>query len=112
MGPGAGRAPYVIVVYMDTAAAFTPDPGRAYAPAPGIVATDLGDELILLDPARGEMFSLNATGRCIWGALGGGLDAAVRALVDAFDITAEQAAADARALVEDLVAAGLLVPTA
>lgn len=97
---------------MDTPSSAFSDFADAYAPAPGIVVTDLGDELILLDPTRGEMFSLNATGRCVWGALGGGLDAAVRALVDAFDIAAEQAAADARALVEDLVGAGLLVPTA
>lgn|SRR5690554_3115259 len=95
---------------MDTPSASAPHHGRAYAPAPGVVVTDLGDELILLDPARGEMFALNATGRCIWGALDRGLEAAVRALVTAFEITAEQAAADARALVDDLLRAGLLVP--
>ena len=97
---------------MDSHSDSSPNPGVAYTLAPGIVVTDLGDELVLLDPARGEMFALNATGRCVWGALDGGLDAAVRALVDAFDITAEQAAADARALIDDLVSAGLLVPSA
>lgn len=81
-----------------------------YTPAPGIVATDLGDELILLDPARGEMFSLNATGRCVWLALERGVEAAVDALVDGYDVTRDQAGAEARALVDALLEAGLFVP--
>ncbi|HEX7120063.1 MAG TPA: PqqD family protein [Longimicrobiales bacterium] len=86
-----------------------PDFTPAYAPASGVVATDLGDELILLDPGSGEMFSLNATGRCIWQALDGGVAAAAAAVVEAFDVAPERAEADVRALVDDLLGAGLLV---
>lgn len=82
-----------------------------YAPAPGVVATDLGDEVILLAPASGEMFSLNATGRCVWFALERGLDAAVDALVERYDVSRERAGEEAAALLDALLAAGLVVPT-
>jgi hypothetical protein len=41
----------------------------SYRANPAVVETDLPEELILLDPATREMFSLNATGRIVWRAL-------------------------------------------
>jgi hypothetical protein len=73
-----------------------------------VIATDLGDELVVLDPARGEMFSLNETGRCIWQAIERGDEEPVAALVAAFAVDVEEARADVEALTSALVAAGLL----
>lgn len=81
---------------------------RGFMPAPEVVVTDLGDDLVLLNSRSGEMFALNEAGRCIWYALGGGQAAAAAALIDAFDVTPERARADVRALVNELVEAGLV----
>ena len=78
-------------------------------PAAGVIATDLGDELVVLDPVRGEMFSLNETGRCIWQAIESGDKEPVAALVTAFEVDVETARADVEALTSALLAAGLLV---
>ncbi len=80
-----------------------------FTPAPGVIATDLGDELILLDPDRGEMFSLNGSGRSVWQALKCGADP-VEALTGTFEVEEEVARAEANALILALVAAGLLLP--
>lgn len=82
--------------------------GRGFVPTSDVVVTDLDDDLVLLDPKSGEMFALNESGRCVWHALDQGLDAAAAALVDAFDVPPERAHADVRALVAELVAAGLV----
>jgi hypothetical protein len=65
----------------------------------GIIETDLGTELILLDPGTQQMFSLNPTGRLIWSLLGSApLDAIEQA----------RARADALTLLEQLTVAGLV----
>ena len=38
---------------------------RTYTLKPGVIETDLEDELVLLDPKTQGMFSLNATGRVV-----------------------------------------------
>lgn len=92
-----------------------PQPGPAgttarYARVAGIIETDLGTELILLDPATQEMFSLNAAGRTIWRLLDEEPVAViVDRMVDAFDVSRETASADARALLRRLVEAKLAV---
>lgn len=74
-----------------------------------VIATPLPDELILLDPATGAMHSLNATGRLVWERLGSATpDAIAASLAAAFDVTAAQAAADVRALLDGLAQAGLV----
>ena len=82
-----------------------------FAAKPGIIATDLETELVLLDPESQEMFRLNQSGRAVWLNLGtrdvAGL---VSALVDTFAVTPEQAERDVQALINELVAAGLIVP--
>jgi hypothetical protein len=81
---------------------------RRYEPAPGIIETDLGSELILLDPGTQEMFSLNVTGRAVWrGLIRSGIAGADQELA-AFDAPSAVAEADARVLLDALVAAGLV----
>jgi hypothetical protein len=80
-----------------------------YRPNPAVVETDLGDELILLDPATRQMFSLNATGRVVWRALAeGGRDAAVEQVTATFEIEAAAARADVDALLARLAESGLV----
>ena len=82
-----------------------------YRQNPAVVETDLGEELILIDPATREMFSLNATGRIVWRALAGedgGRERAVAGVVSAFDVDADRAGTDVDALLAGLVAAGLV----
>lgn len=42
---------------------------QPYRPSHEIIVTDLGDELVLLDPSSGTMFGLNECGRRVWLAL-------------------------------------------
>lgn len=85
-------------------------PARSYRRRPGVIETDLGDELILLDPATQEMFSLNAVGRCIWRGLDEApLATVVECVLARFEVERAAAEADARALLERLLAAGLVL---
>jgi len=86
-----------------------PHQPRRYRHKPGLVETDLGDELVLLDPATRQMFSLNPTGRLLWRDLPeAGLDGAVSQITAGFEVEPDQARADALELVRELVAVGLL----
>jgi hypothetical protein len=76
---------------------------HVYAAAPHVIETDLGHELILLDPATQEMFSLNETGRRLWRALPAPETELVRAVVDAYDVSPDDAADDVRRLVAELL---------
>lgn len=80
-----------------------------YTPKPDLIETDLGSELILLDPETQEMFSLNPTGRVAWKHLGSHtLSGVVDRVVAAFEVERPTADADVRALVERLLEAGLV----
>ena len=85
-------------------------PTTILARRPDVIATDLADELILLDPGTGEMFSLNATGRAIWQALDGRTAVAdVSAAIErVFDAGHERVDADVRELLAALLEAGLV----
>ncbi len=76
-----------------------------------VIATDLETELVLLDPATREMFSLNPAGRLVWQELArctiGELADRVTAV---FDVDRPRARADVRQVVADLAAVGLIVP--
>ena len=69
------------------------------------------DEVVLLDMAGEEYFGLNAVGACVMRSVNDGadVDAAVAAVVAAFDAPEDQIRADVLELVEELVANGLLV---
>jgi hypothetical protein len=81
-----------------------------FRPAKEVIVTDFGNELILLDPRNGEMFSLNSTGRCVWFALPARSVIDVSAQVAAkFDVPPEAACGDVALLMVALKRAGLIV---
>ena len=86
--------------------------GMNYRHNPSVVVTDLDDELVLLDPVSKQMFSLNTVGRLLWLELPKqGLDAALEQVTKAFDVSPEQARADAVGLIEKLSRSKLLEVT-
>jgi hypothetical protein len=89
----------------------SPLPPGPYEPLSTVIETELEHELILLDAATQEMFSLNDTGRAIWRALPG---RTVRDVADEltrhFELTVAEAEAAVRALVGELLEARLIAP--
>ncbi len=82
---------------------------RGFSQSPDVIATDLGDELILLDPRNGEMFSLNPCGRRVWFALPARSAVQVaNALCSEFDVTVHRARLDAETFLDALTRAGLV----
>jgi hypothetical protein len=84
-----------------------------FRPVDEVIVTDLGNELILLDPRNGEMFSLNSTGRCVWFALPADsvMDVATRVAAE-FDVKPEAACGDVALLMVALKRAGLILNNA
>lgn len=88
-----------------------PPSGTVYRRSPDAIETDLGGELILLDPATQEMFSLNPTGRLVWRELDGvPLHAVAERVAAAFEVAQEDAERDIEALIVQLLATGLVRP--
>jgi hypothetical protein len=76
---------------------------------PHVIATDLGAELVLLDPRSQQMFGLNATGRRVWQSLDGRPAGELAAVLAAeFDVPAETAARDVSIVLARLRDAGLV----
>jgi hypothetical protein len=74
------------------------------------VTTDLGHELIVLDPRNGDTFGLNATGRRVWLDLPAcSVSQLADTLCSAFQVVPEPARGDVESLVAALVGAGLVV---
>ncbi|HYW34036.1 MAG TPA: PqqD family protein [Balneolaceae bacterium] len=81
-----------------------------YEQNPEIIETDLEDELILLDPATQEMFSLNETGRMVWNELPtSSITEIVTLIKNKFDVSSEIAEQDVNDLISNLSEAGLLI---
>jgi len=84
-------------------------PRRMFARNPRVIETQLEHELILLDPATGQMFSLNDTGQRIWRALPAESALAVaRQLEAALEVDLATAERDVHALLDRLHAAELI----
>jgi sensor domain CHASE-containing protein len=83
---------------------------RIWTLKPGVIETDLGDELVLLDPKTQGMFSLNNTGRVVWQGLKNTetLETIALSLEQQFTVTLEQASLDAQVLMDELEKAGLI----
>lgn len=80
-----------------------------YQAARDVISTDLGHEIVLLDPTSGQMFGLNETGRLVWLALPASSVERIAAGLSAhFDVTTERARNDVRALLRALEQAGLI----
>lgn len=74
------------------------------------VGREIDGETVLLDLESSVYLGLNRTGTLLWPAMVAGTteDALAEALVDAFGISADQAAADVAAFVTSCRARGLL----
>jgi hypothetical protein len=80
-----------------------------YKPSPDVVTTDLGSEVILLDPRNGGMFSLNEVGRRVWLALPTHSSRRLAELISSeFDVLPALAEADIERLLSALESAGLV----
>jgi hypothetical protein len=75
-----------------------------------IHARRFDDEVVILDLGHGEYFSLGAVGATVWETLQNGatVDDAVLRVVAGYDVDEQTARGDVGALVDDLLAAGLL----
>ncbi|WP_019010763.1 PqqD family protein [Deinococcus aquatilis] len=73
-----------------------------------VLTTDLGDELVLMDPQRSVMFSLNQTGRLIWQALPASEPQLKTLLMEGYGLEDASAEYDLRALLSDLEACQLV----
>lgn len=74
----------------------------------GVMATDLGDEIVVLNSQSRAMHTLNETGRVVWTYAEDGLDVMVEQLCTEFSVDADTARRDAAELLDELVAKGLL----
>lgn len=75
-----------------------------------VLVQEIEGEAVLLDLKSEQYFGLDAVGVRLWHALEANpsLDAAHRALLDAYDVESEQLAGDLIRLVEELARAGLV----
>ena len=80
-----------------------------YEPREDVTVTDLGDQVVLLDPRNQEMYALDVVGRHIWTVLGerslGGIAAEV---AERYHVELDTAEADLRELIDALDRAGLV----
>jgi Coenzyme PQQ synthesis protein D (PqqD) len=77
-------------------------PHQVYRRRTEVIATDLEDELVLLDPGTVEMYSLNTVGRLVWLSLPDSLAGIVGKVTESFDVSAEQALSDVQELLGTL----------
>lgn len=80
-------------------------------PAPGIEACDFDREVVLLNLGRGEYFSLNEVGAVVWQAISVARTwgEIVDDLAARYDVPCATLEADLDALVEELLARGLVM---
>lgn len=74
----------------------------------GVMATDLGDEVVVLNSQSRAMHTLNETGCVVWTCAEEGLDVVVEQLCANFLIDSDTVRSDATELLDELVAKGLL----
>lgn len=84
-----------------------PDSNR-YVMNSKVVITDLGDELVLMEPTSGKMFSLNSSGRILWQRLPATASELAAALCEAFEVSREDALEDSQAWLSALISSGLV----
>ena len=75
---------------------------------PRVVATDLEQETVLLDPQTRRLFTLNLTGRVVWDRIEDGLADVIAVIVARFEVDEESARIDSCALIDRLCEAGLV----
>lgn len=77
-----------------------------------LAANVIDGELMVIRLSDGTYYSMENTGTRVWELIGGGhdLSAVIRSIASAYDVAAEQVEGDVRALVQTLLAEGLIVP--
>ncbi len=76
-----------------------------------LTVTDLGDEVVLLDPRTQEMYALDDVGRFVWFAsTGADLEGIAARVADRYAIGLDVAERDVAILVAELAEANLLEP--
>jgi len=80
---------------------------------PEVLARQVGEETVMLDLAKGAYFGLDPVGARIWQLLqeGKSLEEVRDAMAEEYEAPAEEIERDLLALVDKLVADGLLLPT-
>jgi coenzyme PQQ synthesis protein D (PqqD) len=80
-----------------------------YEIGPGVVSRLVGDEVVLVHLDSETYFGLNRTGSVVWAQLEKrrSMPEIVTAIVDRFEVPATRAAADIRALLDELERFGL-----
>lgn len=73
-----------------------------------VLCTDLCGEAVLLDSSTRALFVLNGTGQLIWHSLEEGLEAAVAAVVEAYEVDPREARRDVLELLGALRELGLV----
>jgi hypothetical protein len=81
---------------------------KTYVQRHGLVETDHGDELMLVDPVSSRMFLLTGMGRSLWHALPATLTELHEALGEDPAPTSSEAARDLEDLLTNLVDEGLV----
>jgi len=83
-------------------------------PHPDVLTRSVGDDLVLVQLDRSEIFSLNPTGARLWRLLmdGESVSDAVSLLLSEYDVDETALRAEVEALVSNLANEGLLRPTA
>ena len=76
----------------------------------GVVVTDLGDEIVLLDTNNQKMFSLNSVGRFIWNeCIGHDLSFVIGRIVSIYKVEPKVASHDVDNIIEELLKNNLIV---
>lgn len=70
----------------------------------------VGDELVAMDVAAGECFSFNPVATSVWRSLSSpkSFDELRKELLGQYDVTREQCTSELQALLDDMVAKGLV----
>jgi hypothetical protein len=76
-----------------------------------LISANVDSEVVILHLGRGEYFSLNTTGACVWDLLKKRVDVRMMcvAISKAFGIAPEQCRADVSQFLEDLQMQGLII---
>lgn len=88
--------------------------GPIYRPAPGVLFSAVGQEGVLLSTTEGAYYGLDEVGVAVWSTLSSGadFDTLHRTLLAEFDVSSDVLGSDLRALVDDLISAGLIAAEA
>lgn len=78
-----------------------------YRATKGLIETDLGEEMVLLNPLNSQMYSLNRTGRIVWQNLADPRRAE-QELTRTYGLAPGQAEADIQRLLEQLLSRNLI----